>query len=67
MYQEKEKKIKWLTKTGGGLSVVISYREEHGWYVDQINGLDQSHIVYHETAEEALRILEIALGENHDI
>ncbi|MCQ2570383.1 MAG: hypothetical protein MJ139_05780 [Limosilactobacillus sp.] len=67
MYRTKKKKIKWLTKTGAGLLVVISYREGHGWYVDQINGLDQSHIVYHETAEEALRILEIALGENHDI
>lgn len=62
MYKAKEKKIKWLTKTGDGLSVVISYREEHGWYVDQINRLDQSHIVYHETAEEALQALESALS-----
>ena len=63
MYKAKEKKIKWLTKTSGGLSVVISYREGHGWYVDQISGLDQSHISYYKSMEEALAALERVLGE----
>lgn len=41
--------------------MVISYREDHGWYVDKIGGLDQSHITYHDAAEEALSVLNEAL------
>lgn len=49
-----------LTKVNG-LNVVVRNCGE-GWYIDCINRLPQSHIIYHKTADEAIRVLKETIG-----